>query len=79
MPDFTESITIEATPDRLYALVSDLPRIGDWSPECTRVTRGGRRDARWSNRRAWLRAGRLGEESGWHALEGCRQRWSVWC
>jgi uncharacterized protein YndB with AHSA1/START domain len=188
MPDFTESITIEATPDRLYALVSDLPRMGDWSPECTRVTwtsattcavagarfighnragvvrwftqgevleaspghrfafrihfgpipiavwrydftptvggcelteswtdhrptprlplalrqpppaqpgrdpphprdpqisrggtLGGRRDARWSNRWGWLRVGRLGGESGWHALKGCRQRWSVWC
>jgi uncharacterized protein YndB with AHSA1/START domain len=38
MPDFTESITIDAPPDRLYALVSDLPRMGEWSPECTRVT-----------------------------------------
>ncbi|MFM2077681.1 MAG: hypothetical protein RJA49_1571, partial [Actinomycetota bacterium] len=25
--------TIAATPERLYALVSDLPRMGEWSPE----------------------------------------------
>ncbi|QNE21679.1 SRPBCC family protein [Kribbella qitaiheensis] len=34
-PDFEASITVEAPPDHLYALVSDLPRMGEWSPECT--------------------------------------------
>lgn len=29
--------TIEATPERIYALVADLPRMGEWSPECQRV------------------------------------------
>lgn len=38
MPDFRESIVIDAPPDRVFALVSDLPRMGEWSPECTRVT-----------------------------------------
>lgn len=38
MPDFSESITIDAPPDHVFALVSDLPRMGEWSPECTRVT-----------------------------------------
>jgi uncharacterized protein YndB with AHSA1/START domain len=38
MPDFAESITIDAPPEQLFALVSDLPRMGEWSPECTRVT-----------------------------------------
>lgn len=28
------SIGIAATPDQVYALVSDLPRSGEWSPEC---------------------------------------------
>lgn len=31
------SLDIDAAPDRLYALISDLPRIGEWSPECERV------------------------------------------
>lgn len=31
------SIEIAAGADELYALVSDLPRIGEWSPECERV------------------------------------------
>ena len=42
MPDLTESIAVEASAAKVYALVSDLPRMADWSPECTRVT--------WSSR-----------------------------
>lgn len=26
---------IRATPERLFALITDLPRMGDWSPEAT--------------------------------------------
>ena len=33
-----ETIDISAAPDAVYALVSDLPRMGEWSPE----NRGGR-------------------------------------
>jgi uncharacterized protein YndB with AHSA1/START domain len=28
------SIEIDAPPDRVYALVSDITRMGEWSPEC---------------------------------------------
>jgi len=28
---------ISTTPDRVYDLVSDLPRMGEWSPECEGV------------------------------------------
>ncbi|WP_433167416.1 SRPBCC family protein [Kribbella sp. CA-247076] len=42
MPDLSESITISAPAMSVYGLVSDLPRMGEWSPECTRVT--------WSSR-----------------------------
>lgn len=38
MPDLTESISVAASAATLYSLVSDLPRMGEWSPECTRVT-----------------------------------------
>jgi uncharacterized protein YndB with AHSA1/START domain len=39
MPELVEvSRTIQASPERLYGLVSDLPRMGEWSPE----NRGGR-------------------------------------
>ena len=31
------SVVIEAPAARIYALVADLPRMGDWSPECRRV------------------------------------------
>jgi hypothetical protein len=30
-------IDIEATPEQVYDLVADLPRMGEWSPECERV------------------------------------------
>ena len=42
MPDVSESITVSAPALSVYDLVSDLPRMGEWSPECTRVT--------WSSR-----------------------------
>ena len=32
------SLDIKADADLLYAMVSDLPRIGEWSPECEGVT-----------------------------------------
>src|SRR5262249_5560968 len=32
-----ESIVISAPNDRIYELVADLPRMGEWSPECQRV------------------------------------------
>jgi hypothetical protein len=38
MADLTESIPVQAPAATVYALVSDLPRMRDWSPECTRVT-----------------------------------------
>ncbi len=31
------SVVIEALAHRIYALVADLPRMGEWSPECRRV------------------------------------------
>ena len=33
----SESVVIEAPAERIYSLVADLPRMGDWSPECRRV------------------------------------------
>ena len=33
MSDVEVSRTIAASPERLYALISDLPRMGEWSPE----------------------------------------------
>ena len=35
----TDSVSLEinADADKLYRMISDLPRIGEWSPECERV------------------------------------------
>ena len=33
--EFTDSVLIAAAPEALYALVSDVTRIGEWSPICT--------------------------------------------
>jgi hypothetical protein len=30
-------IDIESTPETVYDLVADMPRMGEWSPECERV------------------------------------------
>jgi uncharacterized membrane protein len=33
----SHSVVIEAPAERIYALVADLARMGDWSPECQKV------------------------------------------
>lgn len=33
----SQQIVINADPERIYDLISDLPRMGEWSPECERV------------------------------------------
>jgi len=57
-----ESIDIDAPPERLYGMVSDLSRMGEWSPEnrggkwvgrATGAVEGARFKAR--NRRGWRR------------------------
>ena len=30
-------VVIEAPAQRLYGMVADMPRMGEWSPECLRV------------------------------------------
>lgn len=52
---------IAATPDRIYELISDLPRMGEWSPENTGgrwVTGGGPvvgAAFKGTNRHKWIR------------------------
>ena len=42
MSDVEVSVHVETSADAVYALVSDLTRMGQWSPECTGCTwRGG--------------------------------------
>ncbi|HEY8654965.1 MAG TPA: SRPBCC family protein [Dermatophilaceae bacterium] len=42
MAHVRESLAVAATADSVYDLVADLPRMGEWSPECERVAwRGG--------------------------------------
>jgi hypothetical protein len=33
----SEQIVIKANPEHVYELVADMPRMGEWSPECQRV------------------------------------------
>jgi hypothetical protein len=33
----SRQIVISTSPGRIYGLISDLPRMGEWSPECERV------------------------------------------
>jgi uncharacterized protein YndB with AHSA1/START domain len=42
MADLRKSLSMAAPADLVYDLVADLPRMGEWSPECERVTwKGG--------------------------------------
>jgi uncharacterized protein YndB with AHSA1/START domain len=38
VPDISESIEVAALPLVAYERVSELPRMPEWSPECTRVS-----------------------------------------
>jgi len=49
MPDLSESIDINASAQTIYAMVSDLPRMGEWSPE--------NRGARWTRGASGPRVG----------------------
>ncbi len=42
MADLRETVDIAAPADRVYDLVADLPRMGEWSPECEHVSWRGR-------------------------------------
>ncbi|MGV9795701.1 SRPBCC family protein [Gordonia sp. NPDC003422] len=37
-----ESVDIDATPEKVWAVISDLKRMGEWSPQCVKmIIRGG--------------------------------------
>ena len=38
MPDIEVNTHVDALPEKVWALVGDLGRMGEWSPECTGVT-----------------------------------------
>jgi len=40
----SETVLIEAPAERIYDLVADMPRMGEWSPECRRVEWTDERD-----------------------------------
>jgi len=83
MPDVVQvSATMTAPPDTLYAMVADLPRMGDWSPEnaggewiggATGATLGARFKGRNENgRKRWqtvctVIAADPGRELAWEA------------
>ncbi|MHB8465124.1 MAG: SRPBCC family protein [Acidimicrobiales bacterium] len=45
MADLEVSIHIDASPDEVWGLLGDPTRMGEWSPECQRVTWKGDRSA----------------------------------
>ena len=36
-PRTASELVVKAAPEQVYDLVADLPRMGEWSPECQRV------------------------------------------
>ena len=63
------SVNVKATPETVYHLVSDLPRMGEWSPECYRcqwtgdvqVATSGAKFKGWNRRgfRRWTTHGTI--------------------
>jgi hypothetical protein len=33
----SEQVVVNAAPEHIYSMVADMPRMGEWSPECQRV------------------------------------------
>jgi uncharacterized protein YndB with AHSA1/START domain len=61
-PTVSASVTVQAPPSRVYELVSDVTRMGDWAVECERNAWVGRAAGprvgarfRGHNRRGWRR------------------------
>jgi hypothetical protein len=52
-----QTLQVEASPERVYDLVSDVTRMGDWSPECYRCewTDGAKGPASGARFKAWNR------------------------
>jgi hypothetical protein len=83
------SVTIDAPADTVWAIVSDLRRTGEWSPECRKVLVWGRGRVRPGgritgvNKRGWLvwpTTSKIhlydeGRAIGWTVYEN-RTRWS---
>ena len=61
LADVSVSTHVDAPADDVYDLVADLPRMGEWSPECTSVAwRGGATGAAAGARfKGWNRKGFL--------------------
>src|SRR5581483_2202735 len=68
VPELDVSTHIDAPPDNVWALLADPTRMGEWSPECQRVTWRGRVQtpavgARFTghNRNGWRRWNTVGK------------------
>jgi hypothetical protein len=83
---------IEAAPEDIYDLLSDITRMGDWSPECYRCewidgSRAAEPGARFRgyNRSGWIRWSNVseittaerGRELAW-IMGGNEKRYSLW-
>jgi uncharacterized protein YndB with AHSA1/START domain len=57
--DVAVSVHVDAPAETVYDLVADLPRMGEWSPECTSVTwrHGATAAAPGARFRGWNRRG----------------------
>ena len=64
----SEQLVINASPERLYQMVADLRRMGEWSPECQQVE--------WEGRRHRARPKAPGSSATTGADRGGLMRWS---
>ena len=83
------SIHVDAPPERVWSVVADLDRMGEWSPECYRVTwldgaaSPARQGSRFKGRNRWgpvrwsmtceVKTAEPGREVSWSTLHGARE------
>ena len=83
------SVHVDAPPERVWSVVADLDRMGEWSPECYRVSwldgasSPARPGSRFKGRNRWgpvrwsmtceVRTADPGREVSWSTLHGDRE------
>src|SRR4051812_15808336 len=93
LPTILQSVHIAAPGSLVYELITDVTRIGDWSPECRRcewIGRAGPVPAPGDRFRGWNRQGLLrwstlcevekadGREFAFRVVQGAAGRRTVW-
>lgn len=72
--EFSDSVVVDVTPDELHAIMSDVTRMGEWSPEGGSEATGDIVAARTWETRSQVVAADAGREFAWEVNNG----WVRW-